>query len=407
MAGISRRGALLSALAPVMPAVARAQSRTTVSLWYNHPEWKDRTAAILRRFEAANPSIHIDVQEMPSAAYIPRLNTALAAGEAPDLMALRAGADLKAAAQAGYITELTGKLDVSSLTPSALAASQIDGKLWGVPVLGAYSVALFYNRDILDKHGITPPTTWEELSATSQALKAKRVVPMICPAQDTSIPGFTYMLLASGILGAAGFEDLRKGKRKLTDPDLLKAAVFFRDMYQFYQPGAIGTAYTEGKALFALGRGAMMVAGSADYAGFTTTNPKVNLGVVPFPAAPGGKPSTITGMQGMFTINSKTKPMKEALVFLQWMLGREAAQMVIDTITLSTSREVRPSESRVMKEVVAAATVNDVRAWFEIPETARVFATVGARCQSLFLGETTPEAFAAALQDVIDPSAGR
>jgi ABC-type glycerol-3-phosphate transport system substrate-binding protein len=109
----------------------------------------------------------------------------------------------------------------------------------------------------------------------------------------------------------------------------------------------------------------------------------------------------------MFTINSKTKPMKEALVFLQWMLGREAAQMVIDTITLSTSREVRPSESRVMQEVVAAATVNDVRAWFEIQETARVFATVGQRCQSLFLGETTPEAFAAALQDVIDPAAGR
>ncbi len=289
MTTTTRRVLLTSALLPLAGA-ARAESPTTVSFWYNHPEWKDRTAAILRRFEAANPSIHIDVQEMPSAAYIPRLNTALAAGEAPDLMALRAGADLKAAAEAGYIIELTGRLDASSLTPSALAASQIDGKLWGVPVLGAYSVALFYNRDILDKHGIAAPKTWDELTAACQALKAKRVVPMICPAQDASIPGFTYMLLASGILGAGGFEDLRKGRRKLTDPDLLKAAVFFRDLYQFYQPGAIGTAYTEGKALFALGRGAMMVAGSADYAGFTTTNPKVNLGVVPFPAPPGGRP---------------------------------------------------------------------------------------------------------------------
>ena len=105
------------------------------------------------------------------------------------------------------------------------------------------------------------------------------------------------MLVASGILGADGFDAIRAGTRKLTDPDVLKAAYFLRDIYPYFQPGAIGTGYTEGKALFALGRGAMMEAGSADYAGFTTTNPKVNLGVVPFPAGPGGKPSTVTGMQ--------------------------------------------------------------------------------------------------------------
>jgi raffinose/stachyose/melibiose transport system substrate-binding protein len=402
MLKLTRRAALLSALAPV---AAWAQAPTTLSFWHNHPEWKDRVVAILKRFEAENPAIRIDLQEMPSAAYVPRMHTMLEAGAAPDIIALRAGGDVAAAARAGYIADLTGKLDVSSLTPTAVEGSKVDGKLYGVPVLGAYTVALFYNRDILDKHGIKPPATWDELTAACEALEAKHVVPMICPAQDISIPGFTYMLLASGVLGAEGFAELRKGKRKLTDPDLMKVTNFFRDMYKFYQPGALGTAYTEGKALFALGRGAMMVAGSADYAGFTTTNPKVNLGVVPFPAAPGGKLATVTGLQGIFAINAKSKAMPQALTFLQWMLGKTAAQMVIDTITLSTSRDVQPSSNRVMQEVVAAAKVNDIRAWFEVPEVTQVFATVGMRSQSLFIGELSPEKFASALQDTIDPTA--
>lgn len=404
MATTSRRALLASALLPLAGA-ARAQSATTLSFWHNHPEWKDRVVAILKRFEAANPTIRIDLQEMPVTAYVPRMNTALAAGEAPDVMALRAGLDVAAAAKAGYIADLTGKLDISTLTPAAREASMIGGRLYGVPVLGVYTVALYYNRDILAKHGITPPATWDELVAACTALQAKRVVPLICPAQDVSIPGFTYMLIASGILGADGFAALRKGKRKLTDPDLLPAATFFRDLYRFYQPGAIGTAYTEGKALFALGRGAMMVAGSADYAGFTTTNPKVNFGVVPFPAPPGGFPATVTGMQGIFSISSKTRSMEQALTFLQWMLRKEAAQMVIDTITLSTSTEVQPSDNRVMQEMVAAAKANDLRVWFELPEVAQVFSATGLKAQSLFLGETSPEQFAQALQDTINPAA--
>jgi raffinose/stachyose/melibiose transport system substrate-binding protein len=404
MSTTSRRTMLASALLP-LAGLARAQSPTVLSFWHNHPEWKDRVVAILRRFEAANPTIRLDHQEMPSAAYVPRMNTALAAGEAPDLMALRAGLDVVAAAKAGYIADLTGRLDISSLTASAQSASMVGGRLYGVPVLGAYTVALYYNRDILAKHGIAPPVTWEELIAACTALQAKRVVPLICPAQDVSIPGFTYMLIASSLLGPEGFVALCKGRRKLTDPDLLPAATFFRDLYRFYQPGAIGTAYTEGKALFALGRGAMMVAGSADYAGFTTTNAKVNFGVVPFPAPPNGWPATVTGMQGIFCINARTQHMDQALIFLRWMLRKEAAQMVIDTITLSTSREVQPSENRVMKEMVAAAAGHDLRVWFELPETAKVFSTTGMKAQSLFLGELSVEKFSAALHDVIDPAA--
>jgi raffinose/stachyose/melibiose transport system substrate-binding protein len=404
MTGLTRRAVLASALLPAATSV-RAAERVTLTLWHQHPEWKQHVAAILGKFEAEHANIHIELQEMPSSVYVPRMNTALAAGEAPDIIALNAGPDLANAGRSDYLIDLTGKLDVSSLTPAALAAAKPSDRMYAVPIMGYYSVALYYNRDMFAKQQLAPPRSWDEFFAVAAALKAKGVTPMVCPAQDGTIPAYTYILAASAILGLDGFNALRQGRRKLTEPDLLKAAGFLRDSYPYFQPGAIGTAYTEGKALFALGRGAMMVAGSADYAGFTETNPKVNFGVVPFPPPPGGKASTVTGMQGMFGINSKTRHQAEAITFLQWMLSKEAAQMVVDTITLSTSREVTPANNRVMQEMIAASQSNDVAVWFQFAETGKVFSTAALRSQALYLGELSPAEFAKALQDTIVPAA--
>ncbi|HEX3347244.1 MAG TPA: extracellular solute-binding protein [Acetobacteraceae bacterium] len=404
MSRITRRTILAAPLlAAALPA--HAQEKVTLTLWHNHPEWKARVLAILARFEAEHPTVHVELTEMPSSAYVPRMNTSLAAGEAPDIIALNAGPDTKSAALAGYLADLTGQVDISTLKPSAASASLIDGKVYAVPILGSYTVGLYYNRDIFAKAKLTPPASSDEFFTVAKALKAQNIAPMIGPAQDGTIPGFLYMLCASSILGAQGLDEVRKGTRKLTDPDVLRASIFLRDLFPYFQPGALGTSYTEGKALFALGRGAMMEAGSADYAGFTETNPKVNLGVVPFPAAPGGKPSTVTGMQQVFGVNSKTKHRAEAIAFLQWMLGKEPAQMVVDTITLSTSTEVLPSDNRVMKEMIEASHVNDVRVWFEFPQVGKVFSTAGLKAQSLFLGELLPEDFAKALQDTVNPAA--
>jgi raffinose/stachyose/melibiose transport system substrate-binding protein len=186
---------------------------------------------------------------------------------------------------------------------------------------------------------------------------------------------------------------------------VLKAAKFLQDLYPCFEDGAIGTAYVEGKALFALGKGAMMEGGSADYAGFSETNPKVNLGVVPFPALAGGKGSTVTGMEGVFAINSQTKDKDAAIKFLNWMLGDEPAQMVVDTITLTTNKNVKPSNNETMKEMVEASKVNDVRVWYEYPEVGDIFTVAGKNSQALFLKEMTPEEFAAALQATVDPKA--
>ncbi len=387
------------------PMIGLAQAKTTLVVWHNHPEWKERVEAILQKFEAAHPDIAVDLQEISGPDYTPRINTALAAGEGPDLLDLNPGPEMRAAADSGYLVDLTSLLDISTLTDAAQDASKIDGHVYGVPVLGAYTVGLYYNREIFAKNGLQPPKTAEELFSLCKTLKAKGVTPMIAPSQDGTIPAFLYMLAASSILHADGLEAVRHGTRKLTDPDVLKASYFLRDLYPYFQEGALGTPYVEGKALFALGKGAMMEGGSADYAGFTQTNPKIDLGVVPFPALEGGKPSTVTGMERVFAINKDSKHVADAVTFLKWMLTKEPAQMVVDTITLTTTKGVVPSNNRAMREMIEASRVNDVRVWYEFPETGNVFAAVGNNAQPLFLGEMSPEDFAKALQASVTPKA--
>src|SRR4051812_9720416 len=109
---LTRRGFTAGALVLGVASPARAQSAVTLTLWHNHPEWKDRVIAILNRFEAQNPGIKIDLQELPSSAYVPRINTALAAGEGPDIVAVNAGPATRSAIDAGYLTDLSGKVSL-------------------------------------------------------------------------------------------------------------------------------------------------------------------------------------------------------------------------------------------------------------------------------------------------------
>ncbi|SHH65755.1 extracellular solute-binding protein [Cognatishimia maritima] len=395
----------LAALA--LSAGAAQADDVTLTMWHQHPEWKAATQAILDAFEAENPGIKIDLEEIAGTNYSARLNTALAAGEAPDLFALPAGPETLAAAEAGYVAELTGKVDTSTLREAARGAVVgADGKVYGVPILGSYSVGLYYHRDKFAELGIEPPSTHDELMAMCRSLNEQGVTPMVVPASDGIVPSFMYMMLTASVMGADGFEALRHGERSFTDPDMVEAAKALQEMGQeCFQPGALSTPYVEGKAMAAIGRGVMMPGGSADYVGYLEINPKADLGVMPFPGVGDNPPSTVTGLEYIFLVNSKSEEQDAAVTFLNWMMGETAQQMVVDTITMTTHNEVNPQGNRILDEFTNAAKSKDVRVWYELPETGGVWSVVQQNTAALILGEMTPEEFAQAAQDAVSPSA--
>jgi trehalose/maltose transport system substrate-binding protein len=54
--------------------------------------------------------------------------------------------------------------------PSIVESQTVDGKLVALPFF-TDAPALYYRKDLLDKHGAAVPTTWEELTATAQKVQ--------------------------------------------------------------------------------------------------------------------------------------------------------------------------------------------------------------------------------------------
>jgi len=87
----------------------------------------------------------------------------------PDVLMLD-NPDLQQFAQSGALTAL-GNYGISAkgYQKGVVAASTYKGKLYGLQPI-TNSIALFYNKDLLAKAGVTPPKTWADLRADAKKL---------------------------------------------------------------------------------------------------------------------------------------------------------------------------------------------------------------------------------------------
>ena len=189
---------------------ANAQDAVTITMWGNHPEWRDPMLEILAAFEEANPGITVEFTAIPGRDYPTKLQTAVAGGAPSDVLGTLEGSILTQVAAGGELPfiDLTGKIDISGLTDPARGQVEVDGKVYGTP-LASYTVGIAYQKPIFAEHGLEPPTTWQELKDVAQALQDAGETPIVLGAKDWVHPYFMYIGLASSVLGPEGFEQLR------------------------------------------------------------------------------------------------------------------------------------------------------------------------------------------------------
>ncbi len=399
--GILKATAATTALAPLATLripVANAQDDVTVSIWSNHPEWIDPLNGILAAFQEATPGVIMELTAVPGPDYPTKLQTALAGGQPSDVIGLQEGSILANGPASFPIVDLTGIVDASKLIDSARAQVEVDGKIYGVP-LASYTVGLAVQNPIVAEQGVTVPATWDELRETCQTLFDAGVTPLILGGKDGVHTFFMYSGLVSSILGPEGFEELRSGDRKLTDPDLLAAAQLLVELQPFYNEGFEATDYVTAKALFAQGLGAMMVAGTADFTGFREENPEADLSFAPWPGPEAGKHATNTGMELLYAVSNLSSPEKQeaASKFVAWLGTFEAQTLVAESIALPISNEVTELTDPIKAGTVAVRD-QDVIVWYDLPETANTFNAVTEVAGRLWTGEMTPEDFAAYVQ---------
>ena len=142
--------------------VIAAQYGTQTADW-----WK----GFEEKFEAANEGIDLVVDVVSWNDIYTVVNTRVANGEAPDLLNIDVFADYQADGLLLPAEEWVSEATYAKFFDSFLAESVVDGTVWAVPDL-ASARALYYNADILAAAGVEVPTTWDELTAACEAIKA-------------------------------------------------------------------------------------------------------------------------------------------------------------------------------------------------------------------------------------------
>ena len=92
-------------------------------------------------------------------------------GSSPDVILLDNPA-VSTLAETGIVSTVDELgLDVSDVDENLLAAGQIDGETYGIPI-GANTLALYYNTAVLEAAGVDPAsvTDWDSLTAAMQAV---------------------------------------------------------------------------------------------------------------------------------------------------------------------------------------------------------------------------------------------
>ena len=176
-----RLAVMLVALGATAAALHAAPSRAEdVTINFLHAQNERTYGPVIEAFEKANPGIKVREQRVPFDQLNAQVQARIGAGD--DSIDLY-GVDeprVPALAKRGLLMDLSAQknLVVEKTTPEAVAATSTDGKLYALPQWTSTQL-LFYNKDLLAKAGITPPSadpahrmTWDQLLADAKKVQA-------------------------------------------------------------------------------------------------------------------------------------------------------------------------------------------------------------------------------------------
>jgi len=315
-------------------------------------------------FEANNPGVKVDRENLFSEPFHDKLRSYAAAGDLPDVFYAWPSGRSDYLHDQRLMKDLTPFINRDGLrpyySPAALdPAGQQAGYMGIFPQGITATHAFFVNLEVLQAVGLQPARTYAELVQQVPILRAAGYQTVMIPAQDDWVmQSCLFSMVLGRFAGADWSERIHGGRAKFTDPDFVAAFDFMR---QLYADGVIhrdnmGVGYGEGPGMFANNRGAYYIDGDWRVGAFITDSStgqalisparQNNIRITVFPDIPGtkinGSSSVVlgTGYAMAASIPAGSKREEAAWQFIKYMLGYEVSQ-------LRTERGGTPNPSRI------------------------------------------------------------
>lgn len=229
-------------------------------------------------------------------------------------------------ASAGWLMDLTGKIDTSTMLDGPVAGGTYDGKLVAAPWFTNSSV-MFYRKDVLEKLNAEVPTTWEgwmELADKAVGVNGVEYGADFQAAQSEAIVcNWVEYVWSNGgdILDESG-------KPVINSKNNVESTKIMKTLVDKYAPKGVTTyAETESEQVFKEGKCLFI----RDWSGFWTSGQdegsKVTgkIAATKLPTGPSGTEShTCLGGLDLVVNNSINDTQKEAAIeFINYMTSKE------------------------------------------------------------------------------------
>lgn len=329
---------------------------------------------------AAETGVHIKHQQVPRAQFMPKLLQQASARQLPDL-ALIDNPDLQQLAATGGLVSLSkAGLTTDGLYPSIVEAGQYQGQTYGIAP-GVNGLALYYNKDLFTRAGLTPPKTWDELTAAAKSLTAGSRYGLAFSAVGTEEGSFQF----EPFFWTAG-----ASLKQLDSPQAVKALTLWKDLVDAKSASKSVVTWTQADVndQFMAGNAAMMVNGPWQLPTLNADK-KLNFGVVPIPIPDASaKPVTPLGGEVWTVGHSNAKREAKAVAVVKCLLGQE------ESLKWSKDAGYIPSNQQAAAQLAQ-----------EQPQLSAFVAEVGtARARTAELGTAYPkvsQALAEAIQSAL------
>ena len=333
----------------------------------NTNAWWDN---FVKEFKSAYPNIDLTVEVVSWNDIYTKVNTRIANGQAPDILNIDVFADYQADGLLLPAKDFVSEETYAKMYPAFLEQSNVDGTIWAIPDL-ASARAMYYNADILEAAGVEVPTTWEELTAACEAIKAydSSIYPWgIDMTTDEGQAAFAYYTWNNG----GGFVDAN-GEWALNSAENVEAIE--------YAIGLVNAGYTNTdpandtryalQDMFGAGQVAMMIAPNSLPTYVADGGYEVNYGVAAIPTNTGSSVSAGVMDRFMCFDNGYSDAEMEAIkTFFDYFYEDErySAWVEMEGFLPATSTG---------GEILAAAD-ESMAAWVDIVGSSNVYPTAKA-----------------------------
>lgn len=336
---------------------------------------------IVKKWNDSNPDVQVDLQFVVD--YDTTLAKALASSTPPDIFYVDSFKFLDLV-NAGALAPVGDKLTkTDDLIPALKDVFSTGGKFY-CPPKDYSTLALQVNTEMLDKAGVKPPTTWDELLAATKTLSTKDVPGLIVPTDSAR---WLAMLYQAG----GSVTDEAGTKMTINSPEALTALKFYKSLYDAgaRQAADVGAGWP-GEA-FSKGKAAMIFEGNW-VLGFMKDNaPNIKYQSVELPAGPKGKASMVFTV--CYGVSAKSKNIDATTKFLDYLVGPDAmAKFTNDLGVLPSRVSIRENYLKTYPErEVYIKSAEYAHRWGFVPGFSAVTDKINEQIGLVFKGDQTPE----------------